>query len=708
MNKKENAQQPTTTANADTSAVITPTTPEQLTPYTDSAKLKPQGNCVFALDIGTRTVVGIVGEQVESDTGVEVFNVLDCVVEPHTKRAMIDGQIEDIKQVAKIVGRVKARLQESTGIKLTQVSIAAAGRALRTKRMDMDFTVGEYSGSNGITADKIRSMEIETIQKASNELMSEKEFATPYYCVGYSVVGYTLDNYPMSNIEGHRGEKVNVDLIATFLPNVVVEGLYSVVDTCGLTVASLTLEPIAAMNAIIPREIRLINIALVDIGAGTSDIAISENGSIVAYAMATTAGDEITEEIIKTYFVDFNTAERIKQQCCNGEESVYKDIFGMEQTIAPEDVLGKIEPSVETLADTICENIVKANSDRPPSAVFLIGGGSLVKGLAPAVSDKLGVPKQRVVIGNYESLKGINTGDRKMGAEFVTPLGIAVTGATHAGYDFTVITLNDKAVRIFNTNKITVYELLTIAGYKPAEILGKSGHSLTYTLNGQRKTVRGGLFAPAEVTKGVPPQPVSLQDKVSGGDTLTFKPAVSGENATLLLKDALLAAFGEKGKYPEHLQVTVNGKAAEWEYELKNLDKIETVTEGEVEDDNKAVQAEDNTGEDDVDNDDDFAEFERFDGNTGDAITADSVADADSPKEPLPPDIFIVLNGERVGIPATDDGSPHTFVELLNHVDMDFDNPKGAYVMTLNGEEAGFGTLLNDGDEAVLKWAEGE
>ena len=111
---------------------------------------------------------------------------------------------------------------------------------------------------------------------------------------------------------GHKGKKASVELIAAFLPSLVVESLYTVTDMNGLEVASLTLEPIAAMNVIIPPEVRLINIALVDIGAGTTDIAISQQGSIVAYAMATIAGDEITEEIIQKYLVDFETAEQIK------------------------------------------------------------------------------------------------------------------------------------------------------------------------------------------------------------------------------------------------------------------------------------------------------------------------------------------------------------------------------------------------------------
>jgi cell division protein FtsA len=626
-------------------------------------ELKQQGNTVFALDIGTRTVVGVVGEQVEDESGVGVFNMIDYYVEPHPKRAMIDGQIEDIRQVAKIVTRVKERLQERTGIKLERVSIAAAGRALKTKRIAADFDVSDYNDSTGISGDKIRSMEIETIQMAAQELAEERGVTTPYYCVGYSINEYILDEYKMINLESHRGTNATVDLIATFLPNVVVEGLYSVVDICGLSVASLTLEPIAAMNAIIPKEIRLINIALVDIGAGTSDIAISKEGSIVAYAMATTAGDEITEELIKSYFVDFNTAEAIKQTCAGGEEYTYRDIFGLERRITPEEFAAKVKPGVELLAQTICENITTANGGASPAAVFLIGGGSLIGGLVELVSEKLALPKERVALGSNENLKGIDTGSHVMGAEFVTPLGIAVTGVMNKGYDFSVITLNDRAIRIFNTNKITVFELLSMAGYKSREILGRSGHNLIYSLNGERKTLRGGGFEPAQILKAG--KPVSLQERITGGDRVQFIPAVCGENARLLLKDTVPLFEG--------LQVLVNGEKKDPEYAIANLDDIVTIAPSATS-----------------------------------ATSATSAPEPSQVKETIvESDITITLNGSKVEMIQNEDKMVHTFFELFNYADMDIENPpnpSASYIMTLNGNRASFNDILNEGDDAVLQW----
>ncbi len=96
-----------------------------------------------------------------------------------------------------------------------------------------------------------------------------------------------------------------------------------------LTVENLTLEPIAAINVVVPEDIRLLNIALVDIGAGTSDIAISKDGSIIAYDMVTIAGDEITEAIMQKCLCNFENAEKIKIALdTDNSQITYTDILG--------------------------------------------------------------------------------------------------------------------------------------------------------------------------------------------------------------------------------------------------------------------------------------------------------------------------------------------------------------------------------------------
>ena len=112
----------------------------------------------------------------------------------------------------------------------------------------------------------------------------------------------------------------------------------------GLKVASLTLEPIAAINVAIPETFRMLNIALVDVGAGTSDISVTRDGSIIAYGMIPCAGDEITELLVQHYLVDFKTAEHIKLSSTTEKEIEYQDIMMIKHTITAEEVWDLIEP----------------------------------------------------------------------------------------------------------------------------------------------------------------------------------------------------------------------------------------------------------------------------------------------------------------------------------------------------------------------------
>lgn len=164
-----------------------------------------------------------------------------------------------------------------------------------------------------ISSEDIYSLDLNGVDLAHRQVC-ETVTDVNYYCVGYTPVKYYLNGYEITNLEGHKGSEISVLLLATFLPEEVVDGLYAAVEIAGLEVANLTLEPIAAMNVAIPENFRLLNIALVDVGAGTSDICITKDGSIIAYGMIPCAGDEISEIIAKHYLVDFATAEKLKSE----------------------------------------------------------------------------------------------------------------------------------------------------------------------------------------------------------------------------------------------------------------------------------------------------------------------------------------------------------------------------------------------------------
>ncbi|MCR4866167.1 MAG: cell division protein FtsA, partial [Lachnospiraceae bacterium] len=229
---------------------------------------------VYGLDIGTRSVVGIVGYRKGKK-----FVVTAMARKEHETRAMIDGQIHDIAKVAQTIKDVTEELEGKLGSKLKRVCIAAAGRVLKTATAHADIELDELRTVN---EEDIYTLNSAAIEEAYKKFLSENDIDLKFYCVGSSIVRYYLNDFPITNLENHKASKIGVDIIATFLPDEVVDGLYAAVDIAGLEVASLTLEPIAAIGLAIPEKFRLLNIALVDVGAGTSDISITKDGSIIA------------------------------------------------------------------------------------------------------------------------------------------------------------------------------------------------------------------------------------------------------------------------------------------------------------------------------------------------------------------------------------------------------------------------------------------
>jgi cell division protein FtsA len=534
---------------------------------------KYKDELIFALDIGTRSVVGVLGVMED-----EVYTVLDYVQKFHSIRAMRDGQVEDIERVSRLCNEVKQELENRNGIELKEVSIAAAGRALKTIKASHAQELPDED--EGITLEQTRELEYSAIAKAQDEFYKEYPdvSGSGFQCVGYSVLQYRIDGYPIRNLEGHKGRVAEADVIAAFLPFSVVKSLYAVTSNCGLEVRNLTLEPIAAISVIVPPDVRLLNVAIADVGAGTSDIAISKNGSIIAYDMVTIAGDELTESIMSAYLTDFDTAERIKKSLTNENDTPidFVDILGFSYRFSKEEILEKIEPAIDSLADAISESILRCN-EGAPMAVFMIGGGSQIPGLCGKVSERLEIPENRVALGGTQKYKNIDVGfDELKNPEFVTPVGIGTIAAEYKGCDFFSITVNGERIMLMHSGTIRVIDALLLAGIKATSMIGRSSRGITYFVNGQKKHHRGTVYTPGQVM--VNGELSSLESDVKQGDELTVIPAEDGKDPVIRLKDI------EEIKESEGcaVKILVNGESAEEDYVIKNMDHIEMLPADET------------------------------------------------------------------------------------------------------------------------------
>lgn len=503
-----------------------------------------QGQLVFGLDIGTRSIVGIVGQQQNGK-----FHVMAQYSKEHETRSMLDGQIHDIGKVGETIVAVKRHLEAELNRELTDVCIAAAGRVLRTVTT---YVEQSFDGDREISEEDIFALSTLGVEKAYEEFQKNNDTDLKFYCVGYTPMRYYMNGYQIGNLEGHKAKSIAIDLIATFLPDDVVDGLYKAVSIADLKVANLTLEPIAAIQVAIPEKFRMLNMALVDVGAGTSDICITKDGTITAYGMIPTAGDSLTDMIVQHCLVEFETAERIKRSLGMTDVIEYEDIMGLPQTITSEEVATILKPSVESMAKQVAEGIKNLNGEKPVSAVFVVGGGGMVPGYTECLAEELGIVKERVAIRGKEVMQSIefDIPEARKDSMMVTPIGICCSYYEQSN-NFIFVDFNGMRVKLYDNGKLTVSDAAVQAQFANEDLFPKRGKALTYSVNGKSCMTRGQLGENSIIT--VNQEPAGMYTAVKNGDRIDVIPSTAGEEASM-----------ELGKLPEFSQsmtISVNGNS---------------------------------------------------------------------------------------------------------------------------------------------------
>ena len=529
---------------------------------------------VFGLDIGTRSIVGTVGYK----DGAR-FRVLAQRSKEHETRAMLDGQIHDIVKVGETIREVKEALERDLDQKLNGVCIAAAGRVLRTLTTSVEHT---FSAEREVKSEDIYALDTMGVEKAYEEFTAMNDTDMQFYCVGYTAMRYFLNGYNISNLEGHKAKTIGVDLIATFLPDDVVDGLYKAVELAGLHVVNITLEPIAAIQVAIPEKFRMLNLALVDVGAGTSDISITKEGTITAYGMIPVAGDSLTDIIVQHCLVDFETAEMIKRSCGTNEVIEYADILGFPQTITASEVLALVEPSVRSMVKDVAKQIKELNGDKSVSAVFVVGGGGMIPGYTECLAEELGLVKERVAIRGGEVMTNIDfeCSNARKDSLMVTPIGICLS-YYELSNNFIFVTFNDQRVKLYDNGKLSVVDAAIAAGFSNEYLFPRRGKGLVYRVNGKERIARG--LQGESATIMVDGKDADIHTKLINGSKIVVTPSTEGEEVIVQLdslpelkEEMTIYVSGKPVKLPK--VAYVNGEMQMSSYVIRDEDEIEVAS----------------------------------------------------------------------------------------------------------------------------------
>ena len=674
-------------------------------------------NYIYSLDIGTRNVVGMIGKMTD-----EAFTIIDYELQSHPERAMFDGQIHDINRVAKVVRSVTSILESRNEIELKEVAIAAAGRALKTK----DVTVErEIDYGKVITQDLIDNIEMEGIQKAQDILDEESNIRTRYYCVGYTSKVYYLDGALIKSPLDHRGTELKVAIIATFLPHVVVDSLYTVIDKSNLEVINLTLEPIAAINVAIPDKLRMLNLALVDIGAGTSDIALTKAGSIISYGMVASAGDTITDQLVQEYLLDFDVAEQLKIDLLNKDQLTFEDIVGISHEKTKVEILELLDETLDELSKRIAGEIIEKNGKKP-SAVFCIGGGCQVPGFTEKLALALDLKNDRITIKGVENIPKIDfLKEALIGPEYITPVGIGFNGVLEKEKDFLQVSVNGKKIRLFNSKKLSVSHALILVGFHAKKLLAQRGKSITFTMDGKKEMILGDYGESANIyINGVLS---SLDTKIKNRDSIYVEEAVQGKVKNVKISDYISIdgkIYLNNKIIDKVTQIKVNNETVPLDYTIKDGDLVDTDEIRTLDD----LCTRENIDFDNYDffingeplnkasiiNVDDQIKMEKVNQNTkysneykikekvsGNLQTSAEGIKTNSKKDSKTKQYFFSVNEETVEVKSD---HPLIFVDIFEYIDFDLKTPKGILDLRLNGNRAKYTDELEDGDIIEIKW----
>ncbi|MBT5231679.1 MAG: cell division protein FtsA [Methylococcales bacterium] len=346
---------------------------------------------IVGLDIGTSKVVAIVGE-VNDEGEVEVIGVGRC-----PSRGLKKGVVVNIESTVQSIQRAIEEAELMAGCEIKSVFAGIAGSHIRSMN------------SHGIVA--IRDKEV-TPNDVERVIDAARAVAIP---ADQKILHILPQEFLIDNHDGIR-EPVGMSGVRLEAKVHLVTGAVSAaqniikcVHRCGLEVEDVILEQLASSYAVLSDDEKELGVCLVDIGGGTTDIAIFTEGSIQHTAVIPIAGDQVTNDIAVALRTPTQNAEQIKNKYACALTQLAQDGEMIEvpsigdrptRTLARSTLAEVIEPRYDELLTLVQNEIQRSGfEDIIPAGIVLTGGSSCVEGLTELAEEifhkpvRLGVPQ---------------------------------------------------------------------------------------------------------------------------------------------------------------------------------------------------------------------------------------------------------------------------------------------------------------------------
>jgi cell division protein FtsA len=348
-------------------------------------------NLLVGLDIGTSKVVAIVGE-VAPDTSIEVIGIGS-----HPSRGLKKGVVVNIESTVQSIQRAIEEAELMAGCEIHSVYTGIAGSHVRSLN------------SHGIVA--IRDKEV-TGGDVDRVIDAAKAVAIP---ADQKILHVLPQEFIIDNQEGIRdpiamsGVRLEAKVHIVTGADSAAQNIVKCVQRCGLNVEDVVLEQLASSFAVLTDDEKELGVCLVDVGGGTTDIAVFSGGAIRHTAVIPIAGDQVTNDIAVSMRTPTQYAEDIKlryacalSQLANPDETIEVPSVGDRppRRLARQTLAEIVEPRYEELFALVREELRRSGFEEAIAAgVVLTGGSSKMEGAVELAEEifhmpvRLGIPQ---------------------------------------------------------------------------------------------------------------------------------------------------------------------------------------------------------------------------------------------------------------------------------------------------------------------------
>ena len=347
---------------------------------------------VSALDVGTSKVIALIGEVVADEINIVGMGLAES-------RGLKAGMVTNIDATAQAIHQAMSEAERMAECKISSVVTGISGNHIRSLN------------SQGVV--KIKDGEV---TKADIERAKDTAKAVnipPDHQILHTVVQeYIIDNQPgVREPIGMSGVRLDTRVHIITGAVTALQNVQKCIERCGLKVDEIMLQPLVSADAVLTEDEKELGVCVIDIGGGTTDIAVYTNGAIRHTAVIPIAGDFITRDLAQALRTPYAAAERIKifhgvalENLEGLDEMVEVPSVGdrLPRQISRRTLASVIGPRVEEILELTLNELRRAGFPEEvlTSGIVLTGGASLLRGVVELTEDvfnlpaRIGVPQE--------------------------------------------------------------------------------------------------------------------------------------------------------------------------------------------------------------------------------------------------------------------------------------------------------------------------